>query len=184
MQGKAYSASKQAYSSGNGGRAHELSMEGKQHQANKDRLNLQAAEYIFNANNASQPNGSIDLHGLYVKESVTMTERAIANARSNGLSELRVIVGKGQSHCIVGTCLPYMCADRLCVLLSSGNHSPAHVAKIKPAIEELMQKERLTARLDPHNAGVLIVQLQGQSGKGAREVLGDMDRNPDICVVM
>lgn len=66
----------------------------------------------------------------------------------------------------------------------TGNHSPAHVAKIKPAIEELMQKERLTARLDPHNAGVLIVQLQGQSGKGAREVLGDMDRNPDICVVM
>lgn len=71
-------------------------MEGKQHQANKERLNLQAAQYIFDANNANQPNGTIDLHGLYVKESVTMTDRAIANARSQGLSELRVIVGKGE----------------------------------------------------------------------------------------
>ena len=35
-QGKAFSASKQAYSSGDGGRAHELSMEGKEHQRKKD----------------------------------------------------------------------------------------------------------------------------------------------------
>ena len=59
------------------------------------------------------------------------------------------------------------------------------MAKIKPAIEELMQKERLTAFLDPHNAGVLVVQLQGQGGgKGSREIMGDMHDSKDVCVVM
>ena len=186
LQGKAFSASKQAFASGNGARAHELSAEGKQHQANKERLNLQAAQYIFDANNASQPSGSIDLHGLYVKESITMTERAIANARSQGLSELRVIVGKGELYI---DCPKFTAQGTDSIPLDplrfKGNHSPAHVAKIKPAIEELMQKERLSAYVDPHNAGVLIVQIQGQGGgKGAREVLGDMDNNPNICVVM
>ena len=98
VQGKAFAASKQAYASGDGGRAHDLSAEGKQHQANKERLNLQAAQWIFDQNNSRQPNGTIDLHGLYVQESITMTERAIANARSQGLGELRVIVGKGKQN--------------------------------------------------------------------------------------
>jgi hypothetical protein len=68
---------------------------------------------------------------------------------------------------------------------SPGNHSPGHVAKLKPAIEDLMRKENLTAHLDPHNPGVLVVQLQQQGGgKGSREVLDDMDKNPDICAIM
>jgi hypothetical protein len=39
------------------------------------------------------------------------------------------------------------------------------VAKIRPAIEDLMEKYQLSAHLDPHNAGVLIVDLTGQGGR-------------------
>jgi len=66
-------------------------------------------------NNKHSPPGTIDLHGLYVKEAIERTETAIANAQRSGTEELRVIVGKGI-------------------------HSQGHVAKIKPAVQGLMQK--------------------------------------------
>ena len=66
-------------------------------------------------NNTSSPQDTIDLHGLYVKEALERTELAIQQAQSAGQSELRIIVGKGI-------------------------HSQGHVAKIKPAVEEMMQK--------------------------------------------
>jgi len=66
-------------------------------------------------NNKHSPPGTIDLHGLYVKEAIERTEAAIANAQRQGTDELRVIVGKGI-------------------------HSQGHVAKIKPAVQGLMQK--------------------------------------------
>ena len=50
-----------------------------------------------------------------MKEAIERTEAAVARAQASGQPELRVIVGKGI-------------------------HSPGHVAKIKPAVEELMQK--------------------------------------------
>ncbi|GAA5876823.1 hypothetical protein JCM16303_006297 [Sporobolomyces ruberrimus] len=150
LMAKCFSDSQRAYTSGNGEAAHQLSLEGKEHQRLKDQYNDQAAEWIFNENNKVQPRGSVDLHGLYVQESIEFTERAIDNARNQGLEELRVIVGKG-------------------------NHSPSHVAKLKPAITSLMSRKRLTAHLDPHNNGVLVVQLQqqGVSGRnGVREIRG------------
>ncbi|GAA5866390.1 hypothetical protein JCM1840_001298 [Sporobolomyces johnsonii] len=161
LMAKAFSESKQAYASGRGGDAHDLSMEGKEHQRNKDRYNAEAAEWIFRENNKTQPPGSVDLHGLYVQESIDYTERAIATAKQQGLPELRVIVGKG-------------------------NHSPSHLAKIKPAITSLMAREHLTAHLDPHNGGVLVVQLQGQGGgKRGDEMMREMEGSRDNdCVVM
>ncbi|GAA5843134.1 hypothetical protein JCM9279_001871 [Rhodotorula babjevae] len=161
LMAKAFSASKQAYTAGDGAAAHDLSAEGKEHQRNKDRYNDQAAAWIFNENNKVQPPGSIDLHGLYVQEAIEYTERAIADGRNKGMPELRIIVGKG-------------------------NHSPSHVAKIKPAITDLMQREHLTATLDPHNGGVLIVQLQGQGGgKGSGQFLRELEGSKDNdCVVM
>ncbi|GAA5897388.1 uncharacterized protein JCM6883_006684 [Sporobolomyces salmoneus] len=141
LMAKCFADSQRAYQSGSGESAHQLSLEGKQHQRLKDEYNDQAAEWIFRENNRVQPNGSIDLHGLYVQESIEFTEKAIDNARNQGLQELRVIVGKG-------------------------NHSPSHVAKLKPAITSLMNRKHLTASLDPHNNGVLIVQLQGQGMRG------------------
>ncbi|KPV73577.1 uncharacterized protein RHOBADRAFT_38149 [Rhodotorula graminis WP1] len=161
LMAKAFSASKQAYTAGDGASAHDLSVQGKEHQRNKDRYNDQAAAWIFNENNKVQPPGSIDLHGLYVQEAIEYTERAIADGRNKGMPELRIIVGKG-------------------------NHSPSHVAKIKPAITDLMQREHLTATLDPHNGGVLVVQLQGQGGgKGSGQFLRELEGSKDNdCVVM
>ncbi|GAA6004049.1 hypothetical protein JCM10207_006532 [Rhodosporidiobolus poonsookiae] len=161
LMAKAFSSSKQAYASGDGGAAHDLSTEGKQHQREKDRLNAEAAEWIFNENNRTQPAGSVDLHGLYVQEAIDYTERAISNARAQGFPELRVIVGKG-------------------------NHSPSHVAKIKPAITSLMQRENLTAHLDPHNGGVLVVQLQGQGGgrSGGQFVREMEESDSNDCTIM
>ncbi|GAA6062328.1 hypothetical protein JCM10212_006578 [Sporobolomyces blumeae] len=164
LMAKCFSDSQAAYQSGNGSAAHDLSIEGKRHQRLKDELNDEAARWIYDENNKVQPRGTIDLHGLYVHESIEFTERAIATARSQGLEELRVIVGKG-------------------------NHSPAHVAKIKPAITSLMNREHLTARLDPRNQGVLVVQLQRQGG-GMRgeEVARAIDPNEGegggTCLVM
>ncbi|GAA5836958.1 hypothetical protein JCM3766R1_006490 [Sporobolomyces carnicolor] len=167
LMAKCFADSQRAYQSGDGNSAHALSVEGKQHQRLKDEYNDQAAEWIFNENNKVQPVGSVDLHGLYVQESIEFTEKAIDNARNQGLSELRVIVGKG-------------------------NHSPSHVAKLKPAITSLMNRQHLTASLDPHNQGVLIVQLrQQQQGQqrgmitGGDELVRSIGQKEDGgCILM
>ncbi|GAA5940689.1 Smr domain-containing protein [Sporobolomyces koalae] len=162
LMAKCFADSQRAYTAGDGSAAHDLSLQGKEHQRLKEQYNDQAAQWIFNENNKVQPVGSVDLHGLYVQESIEYTERAIENARNQGLSELRVIVGKG-------------------------NHSPSHVAKLKPAITSLMSRQHLSAHLDPHNNGVLIVQLQQQGGgmRGGDEVVRSVGQKEDGgCMIM
>ncbi|KAI0318319.1 hypothetical protein OF83DRAFT_37123 [Amylostereum chailletii] len=119
--GRAFDESQQAYKRGDRARAKELSEEGKRHQRQMESLHAQASAWIYRANNEDSRPGEIDLHGLYVKEAIEYTDRAI----------------------------------------QEGLHSQNHVAKIKPAIEQLMQKHRLVAALDPNNEGVVIVQLGG-----------------------
>lgn len=46
-QGQAFAASKQAYAGGDGEEAHNLSMQGKEHQRKRDQLNAEAAQWIF-----------------------------------------------------------------------------------------------------------------------------------------
>ncbi|KAF9478631.1 Smr-domain-containing protein [Pholiota conissans] len=106
--------------------------------------------------------GEIDLHGLYVKEAISRADDAIQRAKHNGEAQINFIVGKGL-------------------------HSSGGVAKIKPAIEELIQKYQLTAQLDPTNAGVLIVYLQaapGQRSIGADEISRRIERNEESCTIM
>ena len=86
------------------------------------------------------------------------------------------------------------------VALGKGMHSQGGVAKIKPAIEELMSKyvlsSRLTMRLivsrhrlvanpDPTNAGVLIIELNGTKsrGMGADEISKKIEQQ-DGCTIM
>ncbi|KAI0051225.1 DUF1771-domain-containing protein [Auriscalpium vulgare] len=169
--GRAFDESHTAYERGDGARAKELSNEGKAHQREMERLNAEASEWIFRENNTDSGPGEVDLHGLYVKEAITYTDRAIQEARQRGESELHLIVGKGL-------------------------HSANHNAKIKPAIEELMLKHNLVAALDPQNSGVLIVQLDGGSaGERTRERGGQLlgadditrrlgDARGDGCVIM
>lgn len=105
-----------------------------------DDYNRQAAEYVFRANNADSQADEIDLHGLYVKEAIDILTIRIQAAKQRGESHLDVIVGKGL-------------------------HSANHVAKIKPAVEELCQQHGLRYSVDPHNAGVLVVDLTSSGGE-------------------
>jgi len=106
-----------------------------------------------------------DLHGLYVQEAIQQTEQAIQRAQQAGLPQLIVITGKGL-------------------------HSTAHVAKIKPgplrpcsargltsaAIEDLMNKYNLSAHVDPHNPGRLIVNLRGGGQTSGSRDMGFVDQ--------
>jgi len=159
-----FEQSHEAYNSGDGALAKELSNKGKAHQREMERLNKEASDWIFIENNKDSQPGEVDLHGLYVKEAITYTDRAIQEARSRGDTELHLIVGKGL-------------------------HSSGHVAKLKPAIEELMQKNQLVAELDPQNSGVLIVSLDGHTRGTGRDMQPDditrsLDNKDEQCVIM
>ncbi|KAG8893133.1 hypothetical protein FRC01_013764 [Tulasnella sp. 417] len=154
---RCFRESQDAYRSGDGARAKELSTEGKRHQAEMDRLNKEASNWIFEQNNLDSGADEVDLHGLYVKEAIDHTEKAIIAAQSRGDRQIRLIVGKGL-------------------------HSQGSVAKLKPAIEELMAKHHLACQLDPHNAGVLVVTLNEGGGMGAGEITKRIE--DDQCSIM
>ncbi|WRT69317.1 uncharacterized protein IL334_006301 [Kwoniella shivajii] len=161
---RCFAESQQAYQSGDGARAHELSLQGKNHQKRQDYLDDEAGAWIFNENNKQSPDDTIDLHGLYVKEAIERVESAITQAQRSGHSEeLRVIVGKGI-------------------------HSQGGRAKIKPAVEDLMRKYNLTAHVDPSNTGVLIVDLQGRGGgqrsRDAGGLVDQLDKDDEGCKIM
>jgi len=166
---RAFEQSHAAYAHKDGAAAKELSNEGKAHQREMERLNAEASAWIFRENNLDSKPGEVDLHGLYVKEAITYTDKSIAEARARGDKEIRLIVGKGI-------------------------HSRNHAAKLKPAIEDFVQKYNLVATIDPENSGVLIVSLEGgTAAEQARDrggvALGvdDITRRLDKdegCVVM
>ena len=127
----------EAYTSGDGARAHQLSEEGKQHAAQMDKYNQQARDFIFRANNAEGrvASDTIDLHGLFVEEAEDVLEERIRAARQRGETHLHVIVGKG-------------------------NHSQGHVQKIKPRVEQVCRELGLQYRTE-ENEGRIYVNLQG-----------------------
>ncbi|MCJ1272293.1 hypothetical protein MMC21_000079 [Puttea exsequens] len=126
-----------AYNRGDGGAAHEFSEEGKRHGAMMDQYNKQASDYIFRENNAvGRVDGdTIDLHGQFVEEAEQILEQRIRYAQSTGQTHLHVIVGKG-------------------------NHSPNHIQKIKPKVEQLCQELGLRFATEA-NAGRMYINLQG-----------------------
>ncbi|KAF1835176.1 DUF1771-domain-containing protein [Decorospora gaudefroyi] len=127
----------QAYTSGDGARAHELSEQGKHHASLMDQYNQQARDYIFRANNAGDrvPGDTIDLHGLFVEEAEDVLEERIRVARQRGEGHLHVIVGKG-------------------------NHSRNGVQKLKPRVERVCRELGLQYRTE-ENEGRIFVDLQG-----------------------
>ncbi|KAF9501977.1 DUF1771-domain-containing protein [Pleurotus eryngii] len=163
---RCFEESQQAFTNGSKARAKELSNEGKNHKAVMEGLNRQASEWIFTENNKDSMPGEVDLHGLYVKEAIAFTDRAIQEARSRGDSEIHLIVGKGL-------------------------HSRSG-AKIRPAVEDLMSKYQLNAVLDPDNGGVLIVQLSAGGGAspgrkrgwGADEISRRIEKDDEGCTIM
>lgn len=75
------------------------------------------------------------LRELYALLCAHLRLRSLQDGRALGLSELRLIVGKG-------------------------HHSLSRIAKIKPAVALFIQRKQLSAQEDQHNTGVLVVQLQ------------------------
>lgn len=161
--GRCFEDSKRAYEGGDGARAKQLSEEGKRHKAEMENLNRQASDWIYHANNTDSGPNEVDLHGLYVKEAIARTEEAIQAAQQRGDPSIHLIVGKGL-------------------------HSQGGVAKLKPAIEQLVVKYQLAAQLDPHNAGVLIVQLngaqRGERGMGVDEIQRRLEKDDEQCIIM
>ncbi|KAJ6206565.1 hypothetical protein PSV09DRAFT_1195833 [Bipolaris maydis] len=129
----------QAYESGDGAAAHELSQEGKKHAEKMEQYNRQARDFIFRENNAEGrvDSDTIDLHGLFVEEAEDVLEERIRVARQQGQTHLHIIVGKG-------------------------NHSKNHVQKIKPRVEQVCRELGLEYRTE-ENEGRIFVNLQGGS---------------------
>ncbi|KAJ5135478.1 uncharacterized protein N7515_004756 [Penicillium bovifimosum] len=136
-RGQCFSRSKEAYASGDGAGAKQLSEEGKAHGRKMEEYNRQASEFIFRENNA---NGrveadTIDLHGQFVEEAEEILEERIKYAKAHGQSHLHVIVGKG-------------------------NHSANHIQKIKPRVEQVCRELGLQYATED-NAGRIYVNLTG-----------------------
>ncbi|KAJ5167027.1 uncharacterized protein N7482_005808 [Penicillium canariense] len=136
-RGDCFSRSKEAYSSGDGARAKQLSEEGKAHGRKMEEYNKQASEFIFRENNA---NGrvaadTIDLHGQFVEEAEDILEARIKYAKAHGQNHLHVIVGKG-------------------------NHSAGHIQKIKPRVQQVCRELGLQYATED-NAGRIYVNLTG-----------------------
>lgn len=55
--------------------------------------------------------------------------------------------------------------DHVHVIVGKGNHSVNHVAKIKPAVEELCTQQGLEWRME-HNEGRIFINLKGQGMGG------------------
>ncbi|KAM4068131.1 smr domain-containing protein [Hirsutella rhossiliensis] len=136
-RGSCFDRSRQAYQSGDGAAAKELSNQGKKHDAKVHEYNRQASDYIFRENNAPgkvEPD-SIDLHGQFVDEAERILEERIRADQARGQTHLHAIVGKG-------------------------NHSAGHVQKIKPKVEALCSELGLKCRTE-ENAGRIYINLQG-----------------------
>jgi DNA-nicking Smr family endonuclease len=133
--------SQQAYQSGDGGAAHDLSLQSKSHAAKADELNKQASEYIFRENNAvgRVDSDTIDLHGQFVEEAEEILEQRIRHAQQTGQGHLHVIVGKG-------------------------NHSVGHVQKIKPKVEEICRELGLQYNTEQNEGRIYIDLRQGGHG--------------------
>ncbi|KAJ5578295.1 uncharacterized protein N7459_007259 [Penicillium hispanicum] len=136
-RGNCFARSKEAYSSGDGAGAKQLSEEGKAHGRKMEEYNRQASEFIFRENNA---NGrvaadTIDLHGQFVEEAEEILEERIKYAKAHGQNHLHVIVGKG-------------------------NHSVNHIQKIKPRVEQVCRELGLQYATED-NAGRIYVNLTG-----------------------
>ncbi|KAI2230796.1 hypothetical protein LOZ13_006268 [Ophidiomyces ophidiicola] len=136
-RGSCFERSKQAYASGDGALAKELSEQGKSHGRKMEEYNKQASEFIFRENNSNGrvPDDTIDLHGQFVEEVEDILEERIKYARAHGQTHLHVIVGKG-------------------------NHSVNHIQKIKPRVEQVCRDLGLQYRTE-ENAGRIYVNLTG-----------------------
>ncbi|PBK85101.1 DUF1771-domain-containing protein [Armillaria gallica] len=131
---RCFDESHEAHIRGDRAAAKDLSNQRKNHKQKMEQLNKEASNWIYLEKNCHSKPGEIDLHGLYVKEAIAYTDAALKEAKLQGDSEIRLIIGKG-------------------------SHSEGGEAKVRPAIKGLMCQCSLVAEFDPSNSSVLVVKL-------------------------
>ena len=162
--------------------------------------------FSFVENNKDSQPGEIDLHGLYVKEAITYTDRSIQEARSRGDSEIHFIVGMS-SVSVCGTFVKYWplvfnhfrqrppfkgrCGEtETRHRRVDGKVGFASYALSRTNILTLISpRHQLIAELDPENSGVLIVSLDGRDKGTGRVMRPDditrgIESKDDGCVIM
>ena len=138
----ASAASRAAYARGDGAGAKALSLQAGQHRDAMNASNAAAARAIFAQKNSSRDAWEVDLHQLLVAEALERVTRRLATctaaaaAEAAGGRELVIIVGQG-------------------------HHSAGGVAKIKPAVLQLLAAGGWPAREGVPNAGCVAVHVSG-----------------------
>ncbi|KAJ2991016.1 hypothetical protein HDV02_004016 [Globomyces sp. JEL0801] len=140
-RGELFEQSQVAWNSGDKSGAKKLSDLAKSKGSKMEEANRKASELYFKSKNAGRGIAELDLHGQFVKEAIAITDKRIGECKSNGVNELVIIVGKGL-------------------------HSQNGVAKIKPAIQELIVKQEISATMNEPNPGCLTVHLHGEKPRG------------------
>ncbi|KAF9133143.1 hypothetical protein BGW39_010472 [Mortierella sp. 14UC] len=131
--------SQAAYKAGNGAKAKELSLKAKEYGREMDRYNNLARDMVFKRNNASRPANELDLHGLKVREALEITRERLNRFVKNREPNLIIIVGRG-------------------------NNSLNGVAKIKPAVTELVTEFHIKATPNKPNQGCIWIEPAGSEG--------------------
>ncbi|ORZ24801.1 DUF1771-domain-containing protein [Lobosporangium transversale] len=124
-----------AYRLGDGAKA-----KAKEYEREMIQYNNKAKDIVFKVNNASRAPNELDLHGLKVKEALEIARDRIELFIRNNEKELIIIVGQGRN-------------------------SLNGVAKIKPAITEMMSEFKVKATPNKPNAGCILVERL-HSGEG------------------
>lgn len=146
----------------------ELSNQGKEYGKEMDRYNKIARDMIFNgkatpvfhrdcdsrhrnlrdlepyliANNSHRPLHELDLHGLKVSEALDTTRE-----------RLRTFIKNKESH--------------LVIIVGQGNNSMNKIAKIKPAVAQLVQDFQVKATPNKPNAGCIYIEpAEGEADIG------------------
>lgn len=130
---ESFRLSQQAYQRGDKSGAMELSKHGKSYKMLKNQENKNAADKIFAHHNGSRPLKEIDLHGLFVGEAIAKLEERIKLAKLNNLSNLMIIVGRG-------------------------NHSEGE-AKLRPAVIRFAKRNNISYRLNLENKGRVYINF-------------------------
>ncbi|KAI8903682.1 DUF1771-domain-containing protein [Powellomyces hirtus] len=144
LRNDCYRRSQRAFQTGDKALAKELSTEGKLHAAEMDKYNELAASTAFAQCNPRNKGSStslsqLDLHGLFVKEALAKLEIHVRECRKAGVKTTTVITGRG-------------------------SHSKDGIAKIKPAVEEFLKRERIKAIEDARNPGSVTLELDVPEG--------------------
>jgi len=136
LRAKYFDEAAEAHKQGDGKKAKELSEMGKEQTKLMEEASLSAANAIFQGKNLRQPKGTIDLHGLQVKEAEMIVARELTKAKEEGLTELKVIIG-------------------------AGRHSDAAGPKVGPAVKKMLTDDSKVWRDDVTNTsgGTIIVTL-------------------------